>query len=142
MQKAYSGWEPKACSGSHGSFPAVPTSFAGEDLHDGVVTRGFCLSAGSGDPCPFQGELPGAGHRWSLWQRRGWTVPVPRQRPREDVPVLQHSGSARGPPPPRLLALARSVNSDCGSARCEETGRVCAASVEACEWWACCNFHP
>lgn len=68
MQKAYSGWELKACSGCHDSFPAVPTCFAGEGLHDGVVTHGFCLSGRRSRFMFFPGEAPGC---WSLWPEEG-----------------------------------------------------------------------
>lgn len=91
MQKAYSGWELQACSGSHGSFPAVPTWFPGEGLHHGVVTHGVCLSAGSGDWRSFQGELPSAGCRWWLWPEEGMDCPCAQPAAPGDVPVPQHS---------------------------------------------------
>lgn len=97
MQKAYSGWELEACSGSHGSFPAVPTWSAGEDLHDGVVTHGFCFSAGSGDSRSFPGELPGAAG--GCGQRRGWTVSMPSHRP----------GGCRGAPARRHIPRVSSA---------------------------------
>lgn len=69
MQKVYSGWELKACSSSHGSFPANVFCWGGF-IRRCCDTRVLSLAC-SGNSCSFQGELLGAGHRWSLWQEKG-----------------------------------------------------------------------
>lgn len=138
MQRAYSGWELKAYSGSHGSFPAVPTCFAGENLHDGVATHGFSLS---GRLRRFMSFPRGAaGCSWSLWPEDGMVLA--RAHPRQRGMWRCSStgcGAARGSPPQAGTAGAPGAGKRGLPGGCVLKN---AASVDAGVCWACSDFHP
>lgn len=131
----------------------------GRILHECVVTHGFCLWQAQAIYVPSKGSCRVRGRCCSrVAAARGGDGLCPCPATGTGGMSWRSStgcGTARGSPPPQLVAHTHTVNRDCGSARCRgETGTCSqmyaaagegahyAASVEACVWWACSNFHP